>query len=350
MSSSQPSCGRCTRAGSGRLSSHPDPLAVAAGIHSLSVPTPFAIGPVNVYLVEGSPLTLIDTGPNSATVLVELERLIAGVGYRVEDLEQLIVTHQHLDHLGLTGLIAERSGAEVAYLGAAAATLEDFDGEAAANDDYQARLMQLHGIDPHVTEALRSVGGILRAFGASAKVSLPLADGQALRLGDRTMTVHHRPGHSPSDTVFHDADAGILIAGDHLLSKVSSNAVVTRRLDGDETAPRPRPLIDYRSSLRASQALGAELVLPGHGPAIRDQGALIERRLTEQERRAERILELLRDRPQSAHDIATELFGQVAFTQAFLTISEVLGHLDLLVEAGLAAEDASAETTTFAVL
>jgi glyoxylase-like metal-dependent hydrolase (beta-lactamase superfamily II) len=322
-------------------------ILAAAGIHMLAVPTPFAIGPVNVYLIEGTPLTLVDTGPNSATSLTRLERLLAERGHRLEELEQLIVTHQHLDHLGLTGLVAERSGAEVAFLGVAAHTLSEFQREAIANDEYQARLMLAHGLDEHVTDALRSVGGILRAFGAPASVSRPLQDGGRLRLGDREMTVLWRPGHSPSDTVFHDAEARIAIVGDHLLSHVSSNAVVTRPLDGREDGPRPHPLLDYRASLQATHRLELDLVLPGHGPPIDDHRKLIEQRLDEQDRRAERILEVLAKGRQSAHEIATELFGGVAFTQAFLTLSEVLGHLDLLIERGQAVEDRSGPVASF---
>ena len=87
-----------------------------AGIHAIPLPTSFAVGPVNSYLIEDDPLTLVDAGPNSATAFAALEDGLAALGHRVEDLGLILVTHQHLDHMGLVGLLARRSGAELAAL------------------------------------------------------------------------------------------------------------------------------------------------------------------------------------------------------------------------------------------
>ena len=90
--------------------------AADAGIHCLAIPTPFRVGRVNTYLIEDDPLTLLDSGPNSGTALDELERALAAHGRRVEDLELIVISHQHIDHLGLVSILARRSGAEVAAL------------------------------------------------------------------------------------------------------------------------------------------------------------------------------------------------------------------------------------------
>src|SRR5436853_7897206 len=91
--------------------------AGAAAIHRLEVPTPFAVGAVNAYLVDDEPLTLVDCGPNSATALAALEGLLADHGRVIADIDLVVVTHQHMDHMGLAGLVAQRSGAEIACLG-----------------------------------------------------------------------------------------------------------------------------------------------------------------------------------------------------------------------------------------
>jgi glyoxylase-like metal-dependent hydrolase (beta-lactamase superfamily II) len=322
--------------------------AITAGIHCRAVPTPFAIGPVNVYVIEGSPLTLVDTGPNIATVMAELQRLIVATGHRPADLELLLVTHPHSDHIGLTEIVARASGAEVACLDSAADTLERYEEHRAADDDYSASLMLRHGIDPRVVTALRSVARISGFYGASAHVTRRLADGEEIRIGDRSLRALHRPGHSPSDTVFHDERGRVLFAGDHLLARTSSNALITRPASDDWDGARPRPLVDYRRSLRATAALDVDVVLAGHGPAITDHVALIEHRLRRHEERAEQILELLRQGPRSAHELATEMWGDVAITQAFLTLSEVLGHIDLLVDDGAVVEDETGTTVVFA--
>jgi glyoxylase-like metal-dependent hydrolase (beta-lactamase superfamily II) len=87
--------------------------ATEAGIQRLAIPTPFAVGRVNVYLIEDEPLTLVDAGPNSGTSFDVLQRGLAALGYRLEDIELVILTHQHIDHLGLVSLVARHAGAEV---------------------------------------------------------------------------------------------------------------------------------------------------------------------------------------------------------------------------------------------
>ncbi len=84
--------------------------AAAAGIHEITVPTPFAVGRVNCYVIEDEPLTLVDTGPNSGTSLDELETGLAALGHEIEDLELIVLTHQHMDHLGLVGMLAASLG------------------------------------------------------------------------------------------------------------------------------------------------------------------------------------------------------------------------------------------------
>jgi glyoxylase-like metal-dependent hydrolase (beta-lactamase superfamily II) len=311
-----------------------DPFApaAAAGIHRLAIPTPFAVGRVNVYLVEDEPLTLIDAGPNSGTSFDELQRGIEGLGHALEDVELVILTHQHIDHLGLVSLVAARSGAEVAAIDAAVPFVQDFSSESQADDDFAQDIMLRHGIPADVVAALQSVSQAFRAWGAPVDVTRPLQDGEALALRDRTLHVHHRPGHSPTDTVFHDRERRLLIAGDHLLGHVSSNPLITRPRDG--SSERPQALVHYLESLAATREMDLDLVLPGHGEPITGHRELIDQRFSLHRRRADKIARLIQERPRSAYDIAQALWGNIAVTQAYLTLSEVLGHVDLLANEG----------------
>ena len=142
----------------------------------------------------------------------------------------------------------------------------------------------------------------------------------------------HRPGHSPGDTVFFDAADGTLIAGDHLIKQISSNPLIAPPLDGRRASARAR-CVTYLASLRETQRMPVTTVLPGHGEPFGDHAALIDDRFAMHERRAGKILGLLEE-PRSAHEIAQAIWGNVAVTQAFLTLSEVLGHIDLLLERG----------------
>ncbi len=327
--------------------------AAEQGIHRLAVPTPFMVGRVNAYLIEDSPLTLIDSGPNSAKALDELEQALNARGHRVEDIELLVISHQHMDHFGLAAILARRSGAEVAALAPLASYLADYSRETDLDDAFAEAIMLRHGIPPEVVTALRAVSAGFRAWGSAVEVTRPLHDGDELELRDRTLKVLHRPGHSPSDTVFLDQQRSILLAADHLIAHISSNPLLARPLGSDpaaagEVAPRPQALLTYMRSLEATKEMHLGLVLPGHGRPITDHAALIEQRFRMHGRRAEKILGLISEQPRSAHEIAQELWGNVAVTQAYLTLSEVLGHVDLLLKDGRAGEEESEGVVRFA--
>jgi len=306
--------------------------AALAGIHRFAIPTPFAVGRVNCYLIEDEPLTLVDTGPNSGKALDELGARLAERGHAIADLELIVVTHQHIDHLGLVEILAERSGAEVAALGAAARRLAAFEEDAELDDQFAVEIMLRNGIPEDVTVALRSVSRSFRSWGSHVTVTRPLDDGEVLELGDRRLETLHRPGHSPSDTVFWDAERQILIGADHLLPSISSNPLLARPLD--DSSRRPQALVTYIESLRKTREMPIEIVLPGHGEPITDHVGLIDSRLAGYDRRKEKLYRLIAERPRNAYELAQALWGNVAVTQAFLTLSEVIGHADLLVNEG----------------
>jgi glyoxylase-like metal-dependent hydrolase (beta-lactamase superfamily II) len=314
------------------VSDDPFAPAAAAGIHRIAIPTPFAVGRVNVYLIEDEPLTLVDAGPNSGTSFDELQRGIAGLGHKLEDIELVILTHQHIDHLGLVSLVAAHSGADVAAIDVAVPLVENFSVEAQADDDFARETMLRHGIPEDVVSALSSVSRAFRAWGARAEVTRVLRDGEEMSFRDRTLHVHHRPGHSPTDTIFHDRERRILIAADHLLGHISSNPLITRPPEG--SSERPQALVTYLHSLRATREMDVELVLPGHGDPVTDHRGLIDERFALHRRRAGKIERLLAERPRTAYEVAQALWGNIAVTQAYLTLSEVLGHVDLLLNDG----------------
>jgi glyoxylase-like metal-dependent hydrolase (beta-lactamase superfamily II) len=315
------------------------------GIKRLRIPTPFAVGRVNCYLIEDSPLTLVDTGPNSGKSLDELQRQLADAGHAIEDIELVVISHQHLDHLGLVEIVASHSGAEVAAIDVVVPFVESYGTDTARDDEYAAALMLRYGIPDDVVAALRSVSASFRGWGAAATVTRPLADGELIEFADRRLEVQHRPGHSPSDTVFWDERRRILICADHLIGHISSNPLLSRPLDGSNE--RPKALAAYLRSLARTRELPAEILLPGHGDPITDHVALIDERFAMHRRRAEKLRALIAERPRTAYELAQELWGNVAVTQAFLTLSEVVGHVDLLIDAGIVAEEKDGEIVRF---
>jgi len=267
-----------------------------------------------------------------------LEQGLAEHGVAVEDLELIVLTHQHADHVGLAGELRRRSGADVAGTAALAAFMADTEASMDADDGYSVALMRRHGVTGTTVEALSGISRAFRRFLDDAPVARIVADGGELVAGGRAWRVRERPGHSPTDTVL--ASDGVLLAGDHLLERISSNPIAHVPIGAADPAglaaspERPRTLPTYVASLRASAADDrGELILPGHGEPFEGAAALVAKRLDQHERRAQKILEAL-ERPRTAADVGRDLWRHVPVTQAYLVLSEVLGHLDLLEERG----------------
>src|SRR4051812_46348177 len=187
-----------------------------------------------------------------------LERGLAGLGLRVEDIELLVLTHQHHDHVGLAADVRERSGALVAGTARLAAFLADFDAAIDRDDAYAVATMVRHGLDEDSRTTLNQVSRGFRHYSESVAVDRVLGGGDELVAGGRAFRVHERPGHSPTDTVFHDEAGGLLIGGDHMLERISSNPIAHAPIDDRDPVAvaagpdRPRPLVTYLDSMRAT--------------------------------------------------------------------------------------------------
>jgi glyoxylase-like metal-dependent hydrolase (beta-lactamase superfamily II) len=316
-----------------------------ADVHRIALPTPFQVGDVNTYLLRGSPLTLVDAGPRMEESEARLEHGLAALGIAVEDLELLVLTHQHDDHVGLAAEIVRRSGAEVAGTEKLARYLSDVDASMEADDVYAVALMRRHGVSRGAIATLNEVSRAYRRFaGSDVSVARRIADGGGLQAGGRRWRVAERPGHSPTDTVL--ATGGLLLAGDHLLERISSNPIAHVPIGAPDPAglaaspDRPRTLLTYLASLEATAAGDrAELVLPGHGEPFTGAAALVAKRAEMSDRRAQKVLRAV-DGPRTAAAVGRELWRHVPVSQAYLVLSEVLGHLDLLESRGLVAQEA----------
>lgn len=308
------------------------------GIHQIPLPTPWPVGDVNVFLIEDEPLTLVDTGPLSDPALDALERALAALGYSVEALERVVVTHQHVDHWGQAALLVQRSGAELCALDGLADWLAAYPESLAAEDRLAGRVLRRHGASDVTLKAERETNRGEHQFGIRAEVTMRLNAEDTLAFAGRSLRVLHLPGHSPSDTAFYDDERGIALTGDVLLAGYPTSAIISPPLDGSEVVVRPPALSDYITSLQRLHTLELELLLPGHGDPVSDHRRLITERLAATDAKTARIGALLTDEPRTASEIALELRGRISDATYFFVLCEVLGHLDRLVQRGSAIE------------
>lgn len=350
------------------------------GVSLLRLDTPFLVGPINVWLIEDDPLTIVDSGPNTATGLLQLRALLAERGHGLGDVGRVLVTHQHLDHAGLAGPIAAVSGAEVVAFTGMDAYLAGGAGSYLAEDRWDRDTMRRLGVPDAKVDGWWAARPDASGFAAAAPEVRAIGDGDELVFAGRTLQVHHRPGHSPSDLVFHDRERGVLFAGDHLLDGHAPIAVLHAALPG--AAPRGRPdpagvrgfagphdpaptavvdgstpgalrsgtarpaadpdvvrvsaLLDLRESLRRTRTLDADVALTGHGDTVADVAANVDRRLAEQDAAAETLLAELRSGgPGTPHELAIRLAPN-GRSHPFFGLCDTVGTLDLLVDDGAA--------------
>ena len=310
-------------------------LEVAARIWRIVVATPWPVGPVNVYVLDDDPLTLIDAPQRSDASLAELEKGLALLGRRVEDLERIVITHQHIDHCGLARTLVDRSGAELCALAPLADWLARYPSSSHDDDEFATTMLRRHGAGGAAAERGSHRGG--DHWGAPVETTRPLHDGDLLESAGRSLRVLHRPGHSPTDTVLHDEQSGVAFGGDHVLNWPSSS-VMAPPVNGDARNGRPRAFRDYLASLRATSALDLDTILPGHGDPVEDHRTTIAERLTRYARATERTAAAVTSEPRTAAEIAAQLKGSLPDRTAFFVLCEVLGHLDELIDAGAVSE------------
>src|SRR5215207_3940421 len=176
----------------------------------VAIPLPLAhVGSVNAWLLPGDPVALIDTGPREERVLAALEAGLRREGLRVEDIELLLATHHHLDHVGLAATVQRRSGAPVAVLDRVADYATSYPAQVEDDRRFARALMAHHGVPEQVIANTEEFWDYIRATSETFHADVRLADGDRLRAGGRSLQVLARPGHSTTDTLFVDEHEGI---------------------------------------------------------------------------------------------------------------------------------------------
>jgi len=323
-------------------------------IHTLAVPTPFPVGPVNVYLIEGDPLTLIDTGPRTTAARDALVKNLADLGYALSDIEQVVVTHSHRDHVGQLQRVVGASDATVLSHPRNVDWLVDFEVEWVRRLGFYTMYLYQAGLPEDKVAAMRDLMSHGIHLGASiSEDRLRVVDeGDKVWAAGAEWSVFHMPGHASGHLVLYQPEAGIIIAGDLLLARISSNPVLESPARGE--TERPRSLVAYLASLQRLAELDASETLAGHGPPVAEHRRLVEERVALHQRRLDRIADFLCNgqRPAEAassraprensegcaartpYEICQALFPDLAEFEALLGMSEVIAHLDVLENEG----------------
>ena len=302
-----------------------DTREIAPGVHWIRMPLPFALDHINLWLIEdGDGLTLVDTGYGLEVTRDAWETILTRFARPVT---RIVVTHCHPDHLGLAQWLAERSGAPV-YL-----TLGEFLAAHALwhqlpgyNVSSMVAQFRRNGLDDARCAALEGRGNAYRKGIPSLPESYcRLLHDDVLDIGGRAWRVISGYGHAPEHASLYCAEAGVLISGDMLLPRISTNVSVFAATPDDD------PLARFLDSISAFKHLpGATLVLPSHGSPFRNIGLRVDQLV---QHHAARCADLLGacDTPRSAGELLTTLFPRELDThQVMFAMGEAIAHLNHL--------------------
>ncbi len=304
----------------------------------IATPTPFPVGDINVYLIFPPPgadgITLIDTGVKSDEAFEALRRGFKGFGVALEQVERILVTHGHMDHYGQARRIAEISGARV-FASAPEAELMRVSFSPSASRSPRMRAAFLRwGIPEEVLDGPHPMRDLAPRIHDPIDVDGVLHDGERIAVGDLTLEAIETPGHCDGHLVFYERELRLLFAGDHLLPDITPVPVLV--FPADENQPRPKSLLRFMKSLEKVESLECDLVFPAHGDVFSDHRALIESYRLHHERRVLQFERELRQRPATPFELGRKLFPKYWDKELFLVMSEVMGHLDVLIESGRA--------------
>ncbi|SEN42885.1 MBL fold metallo-hydrolase [Lihuaxuella thermophila] len=292
-------------------------------IVQFKIPTSFAKGSVNAYLLLGNPVTLVDTGIPGRESALRIKEGLASVSLSWRDVKQIVITHMHLDHTGGVEAIQKETDAPVYVHERAGFALRGGRTEFERTDTYLLSFFESCGAGDALVYKHRYRE-------TSWKNVRYVADGDTVSAGGRHWNVIYVPGHSQTDICLWDPVTGDVMVGDFLLKDISANAFIAA--PDPPAEERPKPLLQLRESFRRVYGLPFRMVYPGHGVPFTGHCQLIDQRFAEQAERCEQILRLLHSGPRTVYEISCQLFPWLKQNQLFLGLSEVQGHLDLLVE------------------
>lgn len=333
---------------------HRRPVPELPSLHQIVLPTPWDVGPVQIYLVEGDPVTLIDTGVRSSLSRSGLEWACESLGIALDEIRRVVLTHWHADHMGQVETL-RRAGAdlEVFVHEADAPYVEDFFGARERNIDATDALFREYGVPEDLLRRQREWRlRLLRdepPLCEPSRVDHRLRGGERMAFKDFELEVLHAPGHTAGHVLLHERETGTLVTGDHVMG-AAVPFTDTYYVEGEAPDPRDplcrrprfRGLPAYLETLGALRRQRFRTLLPAHGGVIdRPARAFHEAELFYEVRiqRVERALGRLQaaGRSPTAWEIWQALFPRADVVTAMRTrMLMVIGILDVLEAQGTA--------------
>lgn len=296
---------------------------MAKSVYKIEVPVPFGTKYVNAYLINSGVLTLIDPGPKTSKAIDALNMALGRLGVSLENVERLIFTHRHVDHIGMGNRIKTISNAETCIHESEKNAASDFYEEFDRTVKSFLTPVAEAGVPKDVLEKLPGYYGIIKEVCEPVEIDRALKDGDTLNFGEINLNVIHCPGHSMGSICLYENERKLLFTGDHVLKEITPNPFASG-LSEHATLKR------YLDSLRKVEKLFVETGLPGHGTLIYDFPLVVQDLYAHHEARKKLVAEILRGGPKTPFEVSMQMFGNLPMSEILLGLAEAAGHLEEL--------------------
>jgi len=308
----------------------------APGIYRIPLPLPGDhLKAVNVYAIEdGEQLVLIDGGWAMANVDDLLTSALASIGRELRDIREFLVTHIHRDHFTQAIAVRKKVGSRVSLGEGEKVSLDAIRTITSHPDVAALALAGAADLSSQLDTWASGLGdGPDLTYWEDPDRWLP--DGLDIPLTTRTLRVIATPGHTRGHVVYHDPDANVLFAGDHVLPHITPSI-------GVELVRPPSPLRDYLGSLQLMQTLPEARLLPAHGPVTGSLHDRVNELLAHHEERLTATHDAVRQGASTGFEVAHILrwtrrlkyFDDLDMFNQIIAIHETMAHLEVLVERG----------------
>jgi glyoxylase-like metal-dependent hydrolase (beta-lactamase superfamily II) len=313
-------------------------VEVAPGVHWLSMPLPFQLNHINLWLLEDEGAwTLVDCGIGNDQTRALWVRLFE----RVRKVRRVILTHYHPDHAGNAAWLCERFGAELWTTQGEYLTAHAVRASAAGyTKDAVLSVFRKNGLEEARYEAMAEGGNRYAALVPEFPYSYRrIIEGDRIRVGGNEWRAIIGHGHAPEHLSLFSKELNTVIAGDMLLSTISTNVSVW------SIDPEGDPLRLFLDSIRRYRELPADvLVLPSHGKPFRGAHERVAQLEKHHEARLQELGQALGGEGKSAGELLGVLFRRkLDAHQTFFAMGEAIAHLHYLYYAGRASRSLGAD-------
>lgn len=295
-------------------------------IHTITLPTPFEVGDVNIYLINEEPVTLIDVGPKTKEAEAVLRNGLEKHNLKFADIKRIILTHAHEDHCGLAKTIADQARDVEIYIH----PWESGHLFGRLSKEEHRQLMFRAGVPDAVFDCMQQLykSVALLTDAVESNQLIELFDEMELEFASGMLRVLHTPGHTPGSCSFLREADRTMICGDCVIKRITPNPMLAP--DPIDPARRFKSLAEYLVSLAKIKSFAPTLIYSGHYEPVTDYEEIFNRYIRSINDRQSKVIDLTTKDGGTAWQVAQKLFPTVtdAGVHHFLAISEAVAHLD----------------------